>query len=159
MTAELLISQFQFNQMVLTRLLADLSHDESLRPTGEDGKCINSLLGHLLAARSDLLTQMQRPSHWNEDDAAPYLIKESRFEASAAKSLEDLKAVLMDSYERLIAAIEGSRPTLDEMSPLPTATGRKLTWGQRAGSYICHEAYHAGQIGLMRRLLDKPRLF
>jgi uncharacterized damage-inducible protein DinB len=159
MTAEMLISQFQFNQMVLTRLLSDVAHDESLKPTLEDGKCINGLLGHILAARSDLLTQMQCASHWNEDDAAPYLIAEGRFEAAAARKLDELKAVLADSYERLIAAIEGSRATLDEMSPLPTATGRKLTWGQRAGSYICHEAYHAGQIGLMRRLIGKPGLF
>jgi uncharacterized damage-inducible protein DinB len=159
MTAEMLISQFQFNQMVLTRLLSDISHDESLKPTAEDGKCINCLLGHILAARSDLLTQMQCPSHWNENDAAPYRIKENRFEASRAHKLDGLKTVLDDSYSRLIAAVEESRATLDEMSPLPTATGRKLTWGQRAGSYICHEAYHAGQIGLMRRLIGKPGLF
>ena len=159
MTAEMLISQFQFNQMVLTRLLSDVSHDESLKPTYEDGKCINSILGHILAARSDLLIQMQFASHWNEDDAVPYLLKKDRFEASRAHNLDSLRAVLDDSYARLITAIEGSRPTLDEISPLPTATGRKLTWGQRAGSYICHEAYHAGQIGLMRRLLGKPGLF
>ena len=159
MTAEMLISQFQFNQMVLTRLLSDVSHDESLKPTAEDGKCINWLLGHILVARADLLTQMQCPSHWNEDDAAPYRIKEGRFEASTARKLDELKAVLADSYKHLIAAVEGSQVTLDEISPLPTATGRMLTWGQRAGSYVCHEAYHAGQIGLMRRLLGKPGLF
>jgi len=159
MTAEMLISQFQFNQMVLTRLLSDVSHDECLKPTFEDGKCINSLLGHILATRSDLLIQMQCRSHWNDDDAAPYRIKDGRFEASRAHTLDSLRTALDDSYALLTGAIEGSQPTLDEMSPLPAATGRKLTWGQRAGSYICHEAYHAGQIGLMRRQLGKPGLF
>ena len=159
MTAEMLISQFQFNQMVLTRLLSDVSHDESLKAVFDDYKCINGLLGHILAARSDLLKQMQCPSHWNDDDAAPYRINEGRFEASRAHHLDSLKAILDDSYTRLSVAIEDSRSTLDEMSPLPTATGRRLTWGQRAGSYICHEAYHAGQIGLMRRQLGKPGLF
>ena len=159
MTAEMLISQFDFNQMVLTRLLSDVSHDESLKPTSVEGKCINSLLGHILAARSDLLNQLQCRSHWNDDDAAPYRTNEGRFEVSRAHNLDRLKTVLDDSYALLCGAIKASRPTLDDMSPLPTATGRKLTWGQRAGSYICHEAYHAGQIGLMRRLLGKPGIF
>lgn len=159
MTAEMLISQFQFNQMTLTRLLSDVSHDEGLKPTFEDDKCINCLVGHILAARMDLLIQMRQPSHWKEEDAAPYRIENNRFEAPRAYDMKTLKSVLDVSFEHLITAIEGSRPTLDDMSPLPTATGRKLTWGQRAGSYICHEAYHAGQIGLMRRQLGKPGLF
>jgi hypothetical protein len=33
------------------------------------------------------------------------------------------------------------------------------TVADRAGSFACHEAYHAGQIGLLRRLLGKPGLF
>jgi len=159
MTAEMLISQFQFNQMVLTQLLSDVSHDESLKPTSEDGKRINWLLGHILVARVDLLKQMGGQPHWNDGAAAPYRRSDGNFDASSARNIAALKSALEDSYQRLIAVLEGSRPTLDEMSPLPTATGRKLTWGQRAGSYICHEAYHAGQIGLMRRLLGKPGLF
>ena len=157
MTSQQLINQFRFNQMTLTTLLADVSQEESLQPLGEGINCINWLLGHLLANRGRMMTSMNAEPEWYAEYMRIYLPREPHYPANA-KSKEDMLRTLNTSLVELALALKAFEPSLskptDQLPHLKTGT-----WSDRIGSFICHEAYHMGQIGLSRRVMGKPGLF
>jgi hypothetical protein len=62
--ALLLASLFAQNHELFSRLIAGLTHEESLRqPSGRDN-CLNWLIGHLVVARANLLAQLGASSAW-----------------------------------------------------------------------------------------------
>lgn len=144
MSAADLIHQFQFNQMVLTRLLEDVTPEESLKAAGPGGKCIHWLLIHILKSRGDLVALLSAQADWS---------------ATELEDLHSLRKTLEHSFERIAKILQSFDPGLKEICPGESEFGDRRSFAQRVGSFVCHEAYHAGQIGLLRRLLGKPGLF
>ncbi len=64
--------------------------------------------------------------------------------------MEEILAAFDDSQDTILAALE--RTTEADLA----ASHAKETVGQRLAFLQFHEAYHIGQIGLLRRLLGKP---
>lgn len=68
--------------------------------------------------------------------------------------------MLASSLRDLTVALAAFAPRMDEgvSEPLPHLR-EGVTWADLVGTTIGHEMYHIGQIGLLRRLLNKPGLF
>jgi len=160
MTTEHLLRQFQFDQMTLDRLLADVSQADSLRVVQPADKSINWLLGHIVSARAKLLGILGMELPWKEEimgiyggpDAPP-------FAASSAKPLSDLRALLNESLRTLDETLRKNEAMLEQPCDGLPHVSSGGTIADRVGAFACHEAYHVGQIGLMRRLMGKPGLF
>jgi uncharacterized damage-inducible protein DinB len=160
MTAIHLIHLFQFDQMTLSRLLADVTDEESLRQIGPDGKCLNWIVGHVVFARGELLSILGGEPDWYKNLMAVYGEKSvGTFTVKAAKPLPDLQRLLDQSLETLTKTLHTMGAALNEPCDQLPHVSEGGTVADRVGSFACHEAYHAGQIGLLRRLLGKPGLF
>ncbi|HEY3295615.1 MAG TPA: DinB family protein [bacterium] len=157
MTSQNLLNQFRFNQMILVRTLADISQEDSLCPPAAQGNCINYLLGHLIATRSFLLRDLGAAPVWGEG-LAVYDRNPKDFPAGA-KPLSELNGLLQESLETVTATLHSFEPRLGESAKQFPHLPEGGTFTDRIGSFICHEAYHVGQIGLARRALGKPGLF
>jgi uncharacterized damage-inducible protein DinB len=154
-----IVRQFQFNEMTLTRLLADVSHEESLRVPELGGNSINWTVGHILVARSKLLGILGADVDWQGEMTALYGQESGPLRAAVAKKLPDLVERLESTMGLLAEAIAKASSTLNDPCDILPHVKSGGTVGDRIGSYVCHEAYHAGQIGMLRRLLGKPGLF
>jgi hypothetical protein len=63
-------------------------------------------------------------------------------------------AVLKEQHERLVAAV--GRVPMTVLDRIPPA-GRRWTYGQLLLGIAAHDAYHVGQIQLMKRLWEERR--
>ena len=158
MIAQNLVSQFEFNQVTLRRLLEDVSQDDSLQAPKPDVNTINWLLGHIIATRNRLLDMVKVEGFWGDAEMAMYERGSKKFDPAKAKHLVALRAALETSFEHIQRALPAKEATFGD-----AATRRFIrdgeTLGEQVGYYVCHEDYHVGQIGLIRRLLGKPGLF
>jgi uncharacterized damage-inducible protein DinB len=157
MSAEMLRIFYHYNHYVVKINTEGLTHEDSLfRPT-PSGNCVNWVLGHILANRSPVLRTLGEEPVWTKATAKPYergsdpLTDESHA-VRLEKILEDLSA----SQERIMRALKEIPP--DQLSgPPPTGVAKDDddTVASLLAALAFHEAYHAGQTGLIRRLLGK----
>ena len=159
MTGIDLAGMFEFSYFALNRNLNDLTHDDSVHIPEPDGNCINWVLGHVISARGMmlLLTGAGTPL-LSEAEASVFQRGSAAMKsANGAVDLDKLKAALDESQKKLIPAIQAlSDETL--AGPVPEKFKRpplSSTVGQALATLNYHEAYHNGQIGLLRRLAGK----
>lgn len=143
--------QFRFNQLVILKGIEDLSHEECLWSPPQGGNCINFLVGHILASRANLLALLKVAPFWSKEKCLPYVSGANPVAARSALDIRELEQAVVDSLPLLQSALETvDLEQLDpEQSPL---------WVE-ASTFVTHEAYHAGQIHLVRRLLGRERCF
>jgi uncharacterized damage-inducible protein DinB len=160
MTPIHLIRLFQFDQMTLSRLLVDVTDEESLRQVGPEGKCLNWIVGHIIFARGKLLGILGSEPEWHRAHMAVYGQQGvGTFAEENAKPLPELQRLLDQSLDMLKKALFTMEAALNKPCDQLPHVSDGGTVADRVASYCCHEAYHAGQIGMMRRLLGKPGLF
>ncbi|MFB3908314.1 MAG: DinB family protein [Candidatus Eisenbacteria bacterium] len=148
MQAESLASLFGLVHRVLHVNTDGITHEESLRKPEPGGNSMNWILGHLVATRNGALRLLEAEPVWSDTEAAPY-------QRGAAGDVADpirFERILSDldrSQDRLLAAIS-------DLTAERLATQVKDgTLGDRLAFLHFHESYHAGQLGLLRRLLGK----
>jgi hypothetical protein len=74
--------------------------------------------------------------------------------AATEAAWRDDVAVLRDEHERLVGAAK--RVSIDALDHIPPA-GRRWTYGQLLLGIAAHDAYHTGQIQLMKKLWAERR--
>ncbi len=146
----LLYALFADTYSSVKRQVDGVTHLESVYQPPFGGNCVNWIVGHLVVARCNFLMLLDAPSIWdmvrcrlfipgsipvtNADDAVPF---------------EILLADLDRTQEQLLTALaQVSAEDLDAIS------GDK-TIGEQLAFYQSHEAYHAGQLELLRQMLGK----
>ncbi|MCI0489736.1 MAG: DinB family protein [Blastocatellia bacterium] len=141
---------FGYNHLTLHENIAGLSHTDSLLQPHPGGNCLNWVLGHIVATRNQVLKLLGKEPILNEEEAALYKRGSAPIkDGSRALLLEKLLADLDLSQELIVAGLKEASEE-DLMAPAGTETvGRQLAL------LHFHEAYHAGQIGLLRRLAGK----
>ncbi len=147
-------AKFGFASRMLTLLTSDFSEEDwSRRLYG-----VNSphwVLGHITVMRRAILRMIGQP--------AIQLEWETTFGMSASGDIPSsapTPAALLEEFHATSVALANALPKLPEQvaeseipSPLPDGS---RTVGQALMGLYMHECYHLGQIGLMRRLQDKP---
>lgn len=140
--------------MALERNLEGFSHEESMIAPQPAGNCVNWVLGHVIVHRNAVLEMLGAPTLWTEADGDPYGYGSKPLEAADARPFEALRADLKRAHEQLLEVLE-TKTEADLSVEIPTKSG-PITLGQRLGFLAGHELYHAGQIGLLRRIAGKP---
>ena len=157
MKTDMLRLQLQFCESVVRKNVGDVTHEESLRAFPASGNGVNWVLGHLVAIRSQLLGAIGGQPVWSAQECEPYDRHAPPLEhASQAKPLAEIwrafdltQARLLETIGRLTAA-QLSEP-LHDVAESPAKTRSQLL-----AVLGFHDAYHAGQTGMIRRLLGKP---
>lgn len=152
MTADMLRFLFDFSHIAITRNAAGWTDAESL-VTPPAGNCANWVLGHIVAYRSTVLALLGEEPLWSEADQKPYTGKADDFDPARARSFNAMLADLEITQERVRRGLE--RMTPEDLAAL-AAPGDKRPRGPMLHFFQFHEAYHAGQLGLLRRIAGKP---
>jgi uncharacterized damage-inducible protein DinB len=150
--------QLQFSQMVLRKNVGDVTHEESLRAFAPGTSCLNWILAHVVATRCRTLQALGGEPIWTDaacrryDRHAPPLT-----DASEARPLAQLWSDLDREQERLVAAIRRLTPEdLSRPAPPDSEGDPVRAHGELLAVFGFHDAYHAGQTGLVRRFLGRP---
>lgn len=154
-TAEL---QLQFCERVLETNAGDITHEESLRSFQPAGNGLNWVLGHLVAIRCQFLGALGGEPVWSEAECQPYARRgppltdpsKARPLAEIWRAFELTQARLLDTVARLTPA------DLSRALPPEPPDAAPKTRGELLAVLGFHDAYHAGQTGMIRRLLGKP---
>jgi hypothetical protein len=144
---------YDFSHMALTRNIEGLTHADSLLVPPGGGNCANWSLGHVLHNRSFVLGLLHEQPLWSEADGAPYLTGSKPLDPQAARPWDSLVRDLNETQERIRRGLEKLDP--DELDR-KHAEDAKRPRGAQLHFMQFHESYHAGQIGLLRRMAGKP---
>ena len=140
------------NYEALFRNLEGISHEESLVQPMPAGNTINWILGHILATRNPLHQLLGVEQAWPAELAYRYTgLDGAGWTPDAAVALRTIAAELARSQQQVMAAF-------DEMSShtLARRANDGRTVAEVFGFFHFHEAYHTGQIALVRRIVGRP---
>lgn len=152
MANDALVTAFRFGFMALERNLGGLDETEALAHPQPGGNCANWLVGHLLVYRDRVHQLLGLPPAWPEalGEVGPYQ-RGGDGTLAAPRSLAELLAALRASQEAVIPALEALTP-----ARLAEPASKDQSVAGQLGFLAFHEGYHAGQAGLLRRVLGKP---
>jgi len=148
---------FEFTFNVARANVEGFSHEDSLRQPPA-GNCLNWLLGHIVATRQHALALLGVPTVWSKEETA-------RYARGGKPVLGEGPGVL--PFERILADHERTQELLraawkdldaDRLSaPMPADRNpfHLDTVGDMMATFTFHESYHAGQCGVLRRVLGK----
>jgi hypothetical protein len=134
---------YHFNHRVIHINVEGLTHEDSLKSPAEGGNSINWIIGHLLVTRDEINEIGSLPKVCTEDMVNLYKRGTKPVTRENAVKLDKLLEMLDESQKNLEEKIQ----TLDLKNDEKKA--KDLAF------YSFHEAYHAGQTGLLRRIAGK----
>lgn len=127
-----------------------MSHRASLRQPAPGGNCANWILGHVTAVQNEVMKLLGEAPAWDGEA----LERTARPITSEAEAIDwdAMRRAFLASEERCLAAIDGlTEEKLDEPG-YPNPLGGELRFGELLNFLGFHQCYHAGQIGMSRRL-------
>ena len=150
MNAASLAAMYGLNHQVLKLNLDGITHEDSLIQPRPFGNCINWIMGHLVCQRNSILTLVGEKPIWGATETELYRrgtppITDGVKALPFGRIMDDLDR----SQELLLPAI--GRLTEEQLAQADD----RGTLEDKLGFLHFHEAYHAGQIGLLRRLVGK----
>jgi uncharacterized damage-inducible protein DinB len=145
------ISQhFGFMYQTTAANLDRLSPEQSLAQPSPGGNCANWILGHLTNVQNGVMKLVGETPVWESDQ-----LKRAGFDpitgSSNAIDWDTMRTRFLGSRERCLAAISGlSDGALAESVPHPF--GGTTTRAGLLTVLAFHQAYHAGQLAVARRI-------
>ena len=131
--------------------------DEEARAWPEGGNSINWILGHMVFARDLILQVLEQEPILTEAQGKAYGRGSERQSEEAYLSLDTLRDKLRESQSRLLKGLEQApddafnKPQGESNYP----PGFQETEGDKVVFFQFHEAYHVGQLGILRRIVGK----
>lgn len=156
MNAGDLAKMYEISYGAINRNLEDVSHEESLvRPPA--GNCLNWVLGHIVLYRGTVLKIIGRRPLLDGERADLYRRGSHPDGSEHYLDLATLRGLLSDAHQELIPALavmtdEELAANVPEEFNRPPLAG---SIGNALARMNFHESYHAGQIGLLRRIAGK----
>jgi hypothetical protein len=143
MINEIFVDQIQFTYRSISLNTENITQEESLVFPQPGGNCMNWMLGHIVEYRNRVLTMLKQQPIWNEGEINCY----KRGSNAIAEKDNFLQ------WQRLLNYLNHTQELL-----MKTLKEEEITDAEQIKSlarFCFHEAYHAGQIGLLRRVLGK----
>jgi len=142
---------FGINYTVLKKNLDGVTHEESLIQPEGGGNCLNWVVGHIVATRNNVMELLNQEPVWSKELSGFYQRGSDPLrDGSNAQPLERILADLDRSQDLLVAGLAAvSEPKLSAPS---SDKSNAQTVGEMLFVLQFHEAYHAGQTGLLRRI-------
>ena len=157
MTGADLATMYEFSYAAIERNLDGVTHEESLRTPQPAGCNLNWVLGQVVVTRGTALTLSGKTPVLSGDAATAYRRAADPNVPGKVLDLATLRGLLQDSQQQLIPALAAMEDG-QLAAPLPEKFRRPPLTGSVGDSLARlqnHEMYHAGQLGLLRRILGK----
>jgi len=145
----LLKNLYEESYALVKQQIEGVEHQDSIYQPAYGGNCLNWILGHIIVARCNFMMLLDIPSIWDMAQCLRYIPGSEPITGVKDAILFETLCVDFDkTQEQLLMALDQvSREKLQETS------GEK-TIGEHLALYNSHEAYHAGQLELLRQILD-----
>jgi uncharacterized damage-inducible protein DinB len=149
-----LLHSLGLTNFVVNKNLGGITHRESLVHPQAEGQTFNWVLGHMVRTRNEILELIGKKSLYPKSKFEVYSPK--GFTAEKAVNVEELK----NSFNALQIELEEgvrslSAEKLHEPASLRPGGDSNDTVGSVLATVFWHEAYHAGQLGIIRRVVGK----
>jgi hypothetical protein len=146
---QMLKSLYQESYIIVKKQIEGLQHLDSIYQPPFGGNCINWIVGHIIVARCNFLMMLDLPSIWNMNQCRRYIPGSNPITNANDAILFEILLDDFDHTQEQLMKILGqvTKEKLQEIS------GEK-TIGENMAFYNSHEAYHAGQLEILRKILD-----
>lgn len=136
-------SIFRFNGFVINKNVEDITQEESLITSPAGGSCINWVLGHVVLTRDHMHKLLGIEKMLDEKFEKTYSRGAEKINPDDAAEIKDLLGIFNASQEKLMKILDETDIRSDK-NLLEEIPGLSF-----------HEAYHAGQTGILRRVIGK----
>jgi len=142
---------------VVRRNLQDITNEESLEQPRPAGNCINWVLGHLVCVYNEVLPLVGQKPVVGKDALQRYTRGSAPVvNAQEATSFPELVVQFDRSAEAFETGIASLAPeALDHPAPVSPRNNPNETVRSLLGLIVFHQGYHAGQLGILRRMVGK----
>jgi Protein of unknown function (DUF664) len=146
--------QAQLTRNVVRLNLEGISHEQSLIQPQPAGNCSNWVVGHLIAVYNRVLPMLGQTPVDSAGDLTRYTRGSSALtRPSEAVRFGDLLSAWEEACVRIDAGLAALPPRKLEMLAPDSPTGDpNETVGSLLTVALFHQAYHAGQLGILRRI-------
>ncbi|MGH9617857.1 MAG: DinB family protein [Acidobacteriaceae bacterium] len=143
---------------VVKRNVEGLTQEDSLIQPQPGGNCLNWVIGHLLYVSDKMLSMLGQTPVLGTDTLKRYGRGTPQLtNAAEAIQLDRLMAAWDEAAGRLEAGLNAvTSEDLDRPAPFSPTDNPKETVRSLLSLLSFHQAYHAGQTGLLRRIAGKP---
>lgn len=155
MDSSTLLQFLGFSDFVVNKNCEGITHQDSLVNPQSRGHSFNWVLGHMVRTRNEIMGLIGKSP----------LYSKSKFDVYSPKGFEPEKAVNVVELHNSFNALQGelkdgiqamSEEALRQPASLTPGKDSDDTIGSVLGTVLWHEAYHAGQLGIIRRVVGKP---
>ncbi len=154
---EILIRQTRASHGVVRRNVEGLTQEDSLNQPQPGGNCLNWVVGHLLSIYDRVLPGIGQEPVLGAGALKRYERGSAELhDAGEALPLSELLAAWDEAAKRMEAGL-GTLTTekMDGPAPFSPSNNPKETLRSLMATVAFHQAYHAGQTGLLRRMAGK----
>lgn len=149
MSATTLSRMYGINQHALHVNVKGITNEEALIQPSPSGNCMNWVVGHIVASRNGILAALGEEPIWPKEEAKIYARHSAPITApGVGKPLDRMLGDFDRAQERIQAAL--GRITAAELE-------KPFGDGDTVGGWLhflqFHEAYHIGQVALLRRIV------
>ncbi|MDH3733876.1 MAG: DinB family protein [Gemmatimonadota bacterium] len=154
----ILAGQIGVTAYVLGKNLEGITHEDSLRHPSAGGNSLNWIVGHMADARNKLAIALTEEPVFSPVRLAMYDgTEEATYSADEALDFDELQACCQDAGEAVISALTNmDDEALSRPAPFSVTGNPDETVGSLASTFAFHDAYHAGQTGVLRRVCGHP---
>lgn len=154
---EVFATQARMAQFVVRANVEGVTHEESLVSPRSGGACLNWVLGHLMEVYESALALLGQEAVMGNEAVKRYARgTPPLMDAAEAVRFEKLVAAFDEASERFAAGLSGlTAEVLDRPAPASPTGNPDETVRSLLGVICFHQAYHAGQTGLLRRVVGK----
>ena len=157
MSVETCLQQLQFANYVMKANVGDITHQESLIQPKSGGNCLNWVLGHMVVIRSHFLRGFGGKTLWTDAECERYdRHGQPLTDPANAKPLSEIWAALEETLQSMTEIISKFTPEqMAQKAPFSPNNKPDETIGSLVATFVFHDAYHAGQTGVLRRLIGR----
>jgi len=143
----------QFGMMYATAAsnVDGITHEQSLISPDSGGNCANWILGHMTAVQNGVMRLVGEAPAWENKQLERTRFFQPITDPSSAIDWNMLRDHFLASRDNCLAGL--SRLSDESMAErMPDPFGGSTTRGELLNTLAYHQAYHVGQLGIVRRI-------
>ncbi len=145
-------------QKIVNLTMDGMSQADSLQHPEPAGNCTNWVMGHLVCVYNEILPVLEQPPLMDRAALKQYARGAAPLTNPAeARPIDTLMKEWDEACDRIDRGLAGlSEEALHAAAPMSPVNDPNETVCSLLGLITFHQAYHAGQLALLRRIVGKP---
>jgi len=149
----MMLAQYRATGRIAKVNLAGVTQEQDRVTPPVGGNCINWVLGHLTDTYNSFLPILGQEKVWQQEEGKPYARGSEPLAPGVGLAWDRLLADWQEAESRFLAGLEAFDPDrFADKAPFSPLDDPNETMGSLLGLLVFHQAYHVGQLGVLRRV-------